>query len=531
MRSSAAVQADKSGIKDVLTRWYGSQLGVVLQSILIGFVAGLTVVGFRLSIQYVSGVVSEVYQHLGSAPRWQTALWILIVAAIGLLIGWMSAVKPMIKGSGIPQIKGALMRRLRLGWLPELPMKIVAGVLGIGFGMSLGREGPSVQVGSYIGRGFLGVLRRPDVERKYLITAGAAAGLSAAFGAPLAGVLFALEELHKYFSPLLLACSMGASLAADFAAGRYFGLTPIFDFHTIQVLPLSAMHWVLLLGALSGLGGDLFKRALYWAQDLYDKMKIPVAARPIVPMLLTIPLGFFLASALGGGHPLIEGLAAGNFGLGIIVLLFFVKIAFTALCYGSGAAGGIFLPLLVSGALLGDAFGQVLSFFGLTAPHQELNFMIVGMAAFFTGVVRAPVTGAVLILEMSGNFNHLLGLVSACLAAYVVGDLIKSRPVYDVLLERLLAHNPNIYRNTPGRKVLLEIPVSVGSKLAGRLIKSVDWPEGALVVGVLRGERDFVPSGRTELVLGDVVLVLTDESKASDARNEIAVLGGEAGCT
>ncbi len=526
---SRAHQSDRSEIKNILSRWYGSQFAIVLQSILIGFVTGFVVVGFRFALQWAGGLRSTVYEWLSSASPGVLFLWVLLVIGVGLFLGWMSYVKPMIKGSGIPQIKGALLRKLRLGWWPELPMKIIAGVLGLGFGMSLGREGPSVQVGAYVGRGFLGILKRPDIERKYLITSGAAAGLAAAFNAPLAGVLFALEELHRHFSPLLLACSMGASLAGDFVASRFFGLGPIFDFHTIEVLPLADMPWILILGALCALGGDLFKRALYAAQDLYVSLKIPEIVRPVLPMLLTIPLSFFLVDAVEGGHNVIEQLASASFGFWFLLLLFFVKIVFTAFCYGSGVAGGIFLPLLVAGALMGEAFGQILVGLGLSQSGTALNFVIIGMAAFFTGVVRAPVTGAVLILEMSGNFNHLLGLVSACMAAYVIGDLIHSKPVYDVLLQRLLVRNPSLYRNTPGRKVLLEIPVPVGSKLAGRLIKSVPWPDGTLVVGVLRGESDLVPNGNTELFLGDVVLVLTDESRASDARDKILVLGGDCG--
>jgi H+/Cl- antiporter ClcA len=487
-----------SKIRGTLSHWYGSRVGIFLQSILIGVLGGFTVVLFRLLLEEADRFRAVAYAFLRGAEAPYVAGWIALLIAAGLFLGWACGRRPMIRGSGNPQIKGALLRRMRLEWLPELPLKILTGVLGIGLGLSLGREGPSVQIGAYVGKGVLGVARRPMVERKYLITSGAAAGLAAAFNAPLAGVLFALEELHKHFSPLLLACAMGASVAGDFTASRFFGLGPAFDFHPIVPLPLPMLPWVLVLGALCAILGDLFKRSLYAAQDLYPALRIPPAVRPALALLVSVPLGFFLFDITGGGHALIEELWGETLGLGVLFLLLAAKIAFSALSYGSGTAGGIFLPLLACGALTGKFFGTVLAEFGLAPPGNTLNFMILGMAAFFTGVVRAPVTGAVLILEMSGNFNHFAGLIASCLAAFVVGDLIRSKPVYDVLLERLLARNPGIYRPVHGRKVVLEIPVAEGSRLSHRLVRDVPWPTDCLVVGVERGEDQIIPRGGDE---------------------------------
>lgn len=420
-----------------------AQIPLIFLSLLIGLLTGLVIVGFRLGIQALGAWSLAGMQALRTAEPGQIALGELGLMAVGLLLGTLVAWRPQIKGSGIPQVEAALAHRLPLSWWPELPAKLLGGMLGIGCGLSLGREGPSVQIGAYLGEATRVAARRRTAERQWLVTAGAAAGLSAAFDAPLAGVLFALEELRRHISPLLLACAMGASLAADAVAGHFFGLGPIFQFHAVQVLPVTDLPWVLLLGALSALGGDLFKRTLYAAQDLYPRLGLPPIARPALPLLLTLPLAWWLAPVLGGGHLLIESLAGAQVALAAIPLLFAVKLLFTALCYGSGVPGGIFLPLLVCGALLGDGLGQGLAATGWVAPHQAMNFMIIGMAAFFAAVVRAPITGAVLILEMSGNFNHLLSLVAACLTAHVVAELLRSRPVYEVLLERLQAGRPH----------------------------------------------------------------------------------------
>ncbi|MDR3303328.1 MAG: ClC family H(+)/Cl(-) exchange transporter [Treponema sp.] len=424
--------------QSVFRRWYGSRLVVVLESILIGAVAGLVVSGFRYLLSQADALRRWIYGAFLLGSAFWTGVWAGLLVITGLFLGWTIKVRPMIKGSGIPQVKGLLLDQLQMRWATELPLKIITGALGLGAGLSLGREGPSIQVGSYVGMGLLSVFRRPKDEAKILIVAASAAGISAAFSAPLSGILFALEELVPSFSPLFIASALGASMAADAVAGLFFGATPVFDFAHITVLSFSNIHWVILLGISCALLGDVFKRALYLSQDFYEKIRIPPLFRPILPLLVSIPLGFLCMDALGGGHNLIESLSMEGRPFPTLLIIFGVKLVFTALCYGSGTSGGIFLPLLACGALLGGAMGESLAAMGFITHEQTLNFMILGMAAFFTGVVKAPLTGIVLIFEMSGNFNHMGNLVLVCLTTFVLSDLIASRPVYTVLLERML---------------------------------------------------------------------------------------------
>jgi H+/Cl- antiporter ClcA len=432
----------KINVPLLLRKWYASRLAVVLESILIGCAVGLVVVGFRELLSRGDELRRALYLSLGSFKNHLTLLWCLALIPAGLFLGFWAKKFPMIRGSGIPQIKGALNRLCSLNWAPELPLKFITGVLGLGLGLSLGREGPSIQIGAYVGKGVLSVFRRPYRERKYLITAASAAGVAAAFNAPLAGVIFALEELQSGFSPAILACSMGAAMAADAVAGYFFGMRPIFDFRHIEALPLGTFHWVVLLGVLCGLLGDLFKRSLYFFQDFYAKLRVPFTARPVLPLLVSVPLGLYLFDVTGGGHGLIESLSQPSRPLELLLILLAGKMIFTALCYGSGTSGGIFLPLLACGALAGSALGLVLFQAGYISGGQPLNFMILGMAAFFTGAVSAPVTGIVLILEMSGSFNHLSSLVLICLSAFVTSLVLNSRPVYEALLSRFLKSLP-----------------------------------------------------------------------------------------
>jgi len=516
---------EPSEINFTVKHWYNFKLTLFLESIIVGLLSGLVVVGFRFFLGEAYYIRQGIFQILLQNRWWYTLIWVIILGFAGIILGVIIRKYPLIRGSGIPQVKGVLLRQIQSNWLPEGLLKYFGGILGIGLGLSLGREGPSVQLGSYVGEGFASLTRRPPLEKKYLISSGAAAGLAAAFNAPLAGVIFVLEELHKNFSSILLICSMTASVSANFISGKIFGLKPVFNFGYIPVIPLKYYHYLFLFCLLTCLGGELFKRGLYRSQDFYIRFKIPVALRPILPLILTIPIGFFAFDLLGGGHHLIEKLNLNSDPLILLLVYFAIRLFYTLFAYGSGVPGGIFLPILVLGALLGKIYGTLLFNLGLIENNYITNFIILGMASYFTSVVKAPVTGAVLILEMSGTFNHFMGLISVCMFSYIVAELIKSKPVYDTLLERLLERNPQIFKGDANKKVILEIPVGVGSFLEHKKIKDISWPEDILIIGIRRGDREIIPRGDAELYQGDILHILAHEKDASKYKQDLLALG------
>jgi H+/Cl- antiporter ClcA len=499
---------------------------LLLRNILVGVLTGLVVVGFRMLLDQSVHWRHATMIQLRQAGPMEYAIWILVLTVVGILIGLAAQYYPLIRGSGIPQVKGVMTKQLGIKWFPEILLKFFGGITALGLGMSLGREGPSIQLGSFVGEGVLSLSKRPDVERKFLISSGAAAGVAAAFNAPLAGVIFVLEELHKTLSPLMLMCVMGASLAADLVAGRYFGLQPIFDFHAVEALPHRYFPYILILGVLVAFSGDVFKRLLYFFQDLYIKARIPRFLRPVLPLLVSFFIGIWFFQITGGGHEMIESLVDTKASLRYLSLLLVLKVLLTVFCYGSTTPGGIFLPLLLMGALIGRIFGGFLLMQGLIGPEHLLNFMILGMAAQFTSIVRAPVTGSILVLEMCGNMNHLSGLVGICMVSYVVADFIHSRPVYDVLLQRMISRNPAIVQGE-AQKVILEIPVCASSLLDRCLVKDVPWPEEALLVGIRRGELEHIPKGHTEIIFGDTLLVLVPEPLAPEINVKLLNMGTE----
>lgn len=342
-----------------------------------------------------------------------------------------------------------------------LAVKFLATILGIGAGLSLGRAGISVQFGAIVGNGFTKLIytknkQHEEVEGNFLLTAGAGAGLAAIFNAPLAGVIFCIEELRKRFSQEILIATVTAAVSASFVVKIVFGVRPVFETITATPLhippvmttpnfemaaamsatPLKFAGLFILLGIICGVLGAFFSKALICALDTYDRLKIFGVKRFALPLLVAIPIGIELPQILGCGNVLVDELLITHAALSLLIILLAGKILFTLLSFGTNAPGGLFLPVLVIGALIGNIFARVgngIHFF--TADWTTL-FIIFGMAAFFAAVIKAPVTGSILILELTGQFSHLFWLIIISGTAFLISDLCGGEPIFSALLER-----------------------------------------------------------------------------------------------
>lgn len=415
-----------------------ANLSVVAESVLIGLLVGLVITLMRLSLGYSGALRARVLAALPDLSirhKIVAVSWALIV---GLLLGFANMLRPMVSGGGVSQIKGILGGRLGSDWRAELPLKWLASFIAISAGLSFGWEGPSVMLGLYTGLAVLRTWRRPNPERRTLLMSSAAAGVSAAFSAPLSGVVFALEEMGAAVAPLSIACALGASAAADLVAGRVFGLQSVYRFGGAAAMPLSALPWVALFGVGCAILGIVFKRVIYAFQDLFDTSRLPALVRPVFPAFAALALGLYLFEATGSGHALIEGLPHLAASARALAVLLAVKLLFTGFCAGSGASGGIFLPFLACGSLAGAIFAKLPAVADAVGAGRELSFIVLGMAGMFSAVVGAPITGIVLVLEMTGSAGHLLSLVTVSLCACVTTSLVSSAPVYDAMLTRLL---------------------------------------------------------------------------------------------
>lgn len=490
--------------KNTLERINNFKYYLVLEGLAVGLIAGCAVSLFRVLINYGEELRGYVTRDF--------SLWtVLFFIVMYLIVVASLKYEPNCSGSGIPQVKGELAGKMRVSSPKLLLTKILGGAAAISAGFSVGREGPSVQIGAMSGKAFSRLTKRLQTEQRLLITTGAGAGLSAAFNAPLAGVVFSLEEIHKNWSLELMLSSMSACIASDFVSSYIFGLSPVFDIELEQVMPLSSYWLLILLGLVLGLFGVLYNNTIKLIQRAYSYIK-PMPVKVAIPLVLAGILAYFYPYVLGGGNALIDDLAASSWELKALIILLAAKFVFSMISFGSGAPGGIFLPLLVLGGITGSIFAL--------ATGNEMyvsNFIVLGMAGYFTAIVRSPITGIILISEMTGSLSHLLSLSVVCLVAYVVADLLKAQPIYDQLLDALLKKK----HTAPNRKVMLESFVQVGSIMDGRPLVQMNMPKGALIISIQRDENEIVPSGETVLRADDRLLILCNENMIQEIEKHL----------
>ncbi|MDD4721797.1 MAG: ClC family H(+)/Cl(-) exchange transporter [Acidaminococcaceae bacterium] len=504
-----------------LNHWQNFRLRLVGEGILVGLFSGCIVGFFRYVLNYADVWREMLYDFLGTVSVIYVSGVVALFLLLAFILSRLVAYEPLSAGSGIPQVKGNILGLYKTVWWRIIWSKLLGGILGIGAGLSLGREGPAIQLGAMAGQGFSRFLGRTRMEERYLISSGAGAGLAAAFNAPLAGVIFTLEELHKNFSVVVLLPSLAAALTSTIISRIFFGHDTIFLFPDLSRFPVQYLPYLALLGACLGLLGAFFNYCLVKSSDFY---KLPFFKnnfmRIALPLMLAIPLGFYLPQVLGGGNKLVDSLVTMHFSLQLLLVFLVCKFAFTMLSYGCGVPGGFFLPMLVVGALSGNILGSVLVNLGLVAPYYRTHVIIFAMAGFFSASVRAPITGIILIMEMTASFKHLVPLAIVAVFSYVVAELCHSKPIYDSLLQKALIKDKTDMCNMEKgcTRNVIELSVESGSFIEGKMIKNVPWPEHTLLVDVKRGDEDIVPSGNTRIVAGDYLYVLTDTANCQRVR-------------
>lgn len=509
-----------------LNHWNSFQFKLFWEGIVVGIFSGLVVSLFRFLLSKAEDFRIALYAQLTQLPVAYTADWFAVLLAVGGILYWLTRHEPMAGGSGIPQVKGVILGLMRMNWFRILWVKLTAGVIGLGAGLSLGREGPSIQLGAVTAQGVSRFLGRTRMEERYLITSGASAGLAAAFNAPLAGVMFSLEELHRNFSAVVLLPAMTAAMTSTFVSQLLFGRALTFNFRSIPRIPLDIhILYAILVAVIAGLCGVIFNYGLLNIHRFYSLpvfknlyMKITFA------LLCAGILGFILPQVLGGGNRLVDELATKSFPLQLLFALLIGKFIFTLVSYGTGVPGGFFLPMLVLGALTGSICAWFLTASQLMLPSHGANIIIIAMAAFFSASVRAPITGTVLICEMTGSFYHLMILGMASAIAYIVAQLCGSQPIYEALLLRSLNNHSTPEPNTVKReRNIIEVPVSSGSQIENKKVQDIPWPEHTLLVDVKRGSEQLIPDGHTVIRAGDFLYVLAETENAE----EVQALGSD----
>lgn len=412
-------------------------------AIVVGLVAGTIAVAFQQSLAALAALREAAVEHAGPGG----AGLVLAVLVSGLAVASGAEVvrrfAPDAEGSGIPQVEALLHRGGDMPWARLLWVKFVGGLLAIGGGLTLGREGPTVQMGAAAGRAFGGPPGPPGARGHTLIAAGAGAGLAAAFNAPLAGTVFVLEEMRVLRTPRHALAALLAAVTADQVCRALVGRAPQLALGRIETPSLSTIPLFLALGAAAGLIGAVFNRWLLGSLAFFDRLRRS-GGRNAVSLALAAGaavglVGFFAPWLLGPGEGLVERALHAPPAAADAAATFGARFALTLVSYATGVAGGLFAPVLVLGSELGVLAGRAGELL-LARPSAELPaFAVVGMGALFAASVRAPATGVLIIVEMTGALPLTLPLVYAAVVADLTARALGARPIYESLLDRMLA--------------------------------------------------------------------------------------------
>ena len=523
-------ETSESPVERRLSRRF--QVNLVFEGALVGLAGGGVVTLYRLALSHAEGLLRAVTGMVrGHAPA--MAAWALVLLAVLLVVNRLMAWEPTTAGSGIPQVDAEVMGRMDMPWHRVLLAKFCEGTLLAFAGLSMGREGPSVQLGGMSGKAVSRALGRKRGEERLLVTCGAAAGMSAAFHAPLTGVLFAIEEIHKEFTAPLIISVMTSSVVADFLVSQVLGIRPVISLAFASNLPHADYATVVLLGLACGLLGALHNSGMFACKRLYGRAGaagVSAAGKLLVPFAMAWVCAFWLPDLMCGGDAIVEKLMAPRtLSLAAAFFLLAGKYVMTTLAFGSNAPGGTLFPMVVMGGLIGAIFGMGASAVtGLTDAYLP-NFIALGIAGLFAGAVRAPVTAVVLVFELTGSLDALLSVTIVSILAYVVANLLRVDPYYEHLLADLLGVTPDdpaLAGGSAGEKVLKSVHVGAGSRLEGKLVREVPWPDGTRIVTIERAGQEIVPTGETRLLALDCLLVIMDAELEDDAMLKLGVMSG-----
>lgn len=497
---------------------------LTVQGVLVGFFAGLMVCLYRWLLAGSESVLRG-YLSIIKGNIFFVVLFFIVLAILGLLIDWLTKWEADSAGSGIPQVYAEVKGHMEANWAKVLFSKVVSGVLTAIGGLSLGPEGPSVQIGGMAGKGIAKIFKGSKTDELRLILVGSAVGITAAFNAPLAGVIFVFEEINHGFDKTLVFIALVSAIVSDFISKIIFGQSTILNFPVLDI-PLDS-YWVLIiLGVIIGLLGYGYNIGLIKSSDVLNNLKIPSWLKFVLVFMLSGVVALLIPEISDGGHFMMDILDVAIPSLSVLLVLLVLKYLFSMFSFSSGAPGGIFLPILVLGAYIGAIFGSVVvPAFGW--QHDLIyRFIIISMAGFFAATVRSPITGIVLLAEMSGSTESLVAMIFVSLIAYVVPTLLGNEPIYESLYDRLLLNKNKELVKKPSKHVLSEYIVPLDCNYINFKIKDIPFPKNAIVVSVIRNGKYMIPTEDFNIIYSDQIHVLTDSNDYPYVRQEIEELFG-----
>ncbi len=492
-----------------------------------GVVAGSLIFLFRQGASLMGRWSSMGYQWAGVHPV-RVGLLLLAAGVLGLISWFFWKYLPDCRGGGIPASVGWVRGLLSFRWVSCLFGVFASSMITFLGGIPLGTEGPSVQIGTAVGKGTVRLLgRRHPAWDRYVMTGGASAGFAAATGAPLTGILFAFEDAHRRFSPMLLMVSAMTAVSGALTVRGLFALTgqswKLFDFPQSPALPLRHCWTALLLGVFCGLFAVLFTRLYSLLGSVLKKgnKQIPPVVRIVFLFVCVALLGVWLPGMTGSGHHLMEEAFRGNGAWWILILLLCARSLFLILANNLGVTGGLFLPTLTFGALLGALWGKGLMAAGLLSQEYFGVMVIVGMCSFLGASSRTPLMAIAFSLEALSGIGNVLPVILGVCFAYVVIELTGT----ECFIDRVLSQK--VESEAKGKNMVTveeKFTVRPQSFAIGKEVRDILWPPRCQVLSIDRNHS--AAHGGATLSQGDILLLYYRTYDTNQTQRELESLLG-----
>ena len=476
-------------------------------SIFVGLLTGLVAVPYHYLLQQLFNSRKLFFD--GHYPWYFHVLFFFTLWGILLCVNWMVKKMPLITGGGIPQTRAVINGRITYkNPLTQLIAKFTGGILAISAGLSLGREGPCVQIGSYVGNIISKWGHVLAGERKQLLAAGAGAGLAAAFAAPLASSLLVIESIERFDAPKTAITTLLAGVVAGGVASLIFPFNPYSQISAIapQATFIDQLKLFLFLAVVISVFGKIYSMFTLWCKDFFTRLKHPPYMKMLYLLIIAYTISLTEIDLTGGGEQfLIMQAMHGYHPVLWIAAMMLIHLIFTSLSFSSGLPGGNFIPTLVTGGLFGQIIALLLVKYGFIETESISYIMLISMVGFLVAVVRTPLTGIVLITEITGHLDVFYPSIIVGGLTYYFTEMLQIKPFNVVLYDEMIS-TPAF--RAEGRSSLF-VEIMTGAYFDGKEVDHLTLPQRCIIKTIHRDRKDLAPAGQT-LIPGDQVEIEID---------------------
>ena len=464
-------------------------LPCIVFSSIAGILTGIAIFLFDFACHHVIAASNTAYNFIRENPLFLPLL-IICAGILGLISARLLKYEKNCRGGGIPTSVAILRGLISFNWLRNIIVLFFSAMCTYLCGIPLGSEGPSVQMGTAVGRGTVKMFPKKHLAwNKYIMTSGACAGFACATGAPISGIFFAFEEAHRRFSPMIIMAATSsvsfASVTTNLLCQVFNEEAALFDILILPSLPLKYLFLSVVIGIVCGLLSGAFTK-IYSKVNVVLTTKLaslPFTLKMISIFALVAIIGFFFSDALGSGHSLIERLLHDSTVSYTIIFILLIRVVLLIFANNIGVTGGLFVPTLTFGAIVGSVLSRTFVLFGICDESFSTVIVVLSIASFLSAFVQTPITSIIFSIEVLGAINNVLPLIVAVIISYITIEITPVQCMYETVIE---AKTKEAHKDKTPYFIEEEIEVKKGAFIIGKESRDILWPINCVVVSVKR---------------------------------------------